>query len=190
MGIILKKFYLITLIICLLFNVKSSYANAVCEAKMLEAAKQYAVPVAILYAVGTTETYHEDSLQPNALNIDGNSIFPKTKEQAMAIIKQAKLRGAKMIDIGCMQINEHYHKKHFESVEAMLDPTANVSYAAKFLKTLYQKDGQWTLAVADYHTGGGNLLERQRYLCRVIDNIVKNGFGNPTMESKRFCNNR
>ncbi len=53
--------------------------------------------------------------------------------------------GATLIDLGCMQINHHYHAEHFKSVEEMLDPRRNVDYAARFLTRLKSRHdtGRW-----------------------------------------------
>jgi soluble lytic murein transglycosylase-like protein len=58
-----------------------------------------------------------------------------------------------LIDLGCMQINHRYHGAEFSSVGAMLDPHANVDYAARFLARLHARHETWTMAVARYHAG-------------------------------------
>ena len=67
-------------------------------------------------------------------------------------------RGIKLIDLGCMQINHHYHnpRRNFESPAHMLDPALNVEYAARFLRELRDREGDWTRAVARYHAGRAN----------------------------------
>ena len=55
-----------------------------------------------------------------------------------------------------MQINHYFHAEPFASVKAMLDPAANVDYAARFLKELRSREGSWTMAVARYHAGPNN----------------------------------
>jgi soluble lytic murein transglycosylase-like protein len=86
-----------------------------------------------------------------------------------------------------MQINHHYHARHFASVEEMLDPAKNVEYGARFLKELYQREGSWTMAVARYHAGPDNDAAQKKYVCRVIANMVATGFGEWTSEAKAFC---
>jgi len=161
--------------------------SSICEEQILEASKRYNVPFGILYAVGLTETGHKDSLQPYALNVNGKGYFAKSEAQAMKIFNKARKRGAKLIDLGCMQINHHYHSQHFSSPRAMLQPAENVAYAAKFLSELYQREGSWTLAVARYHAGPNNNPAQKRYVCRVLHNMVASGFGNWTPAAKSFC---
>jgi len=173
----------------LLFSAQYAFAHNICDAYMINASQNYNVPLPILYAVSMTEAGVKQTIQPYALNIDGKGVFPKTKKEALLIIAKAKKHGAKYIDVGCMQINELYHGKHFSSLVDMLDPKLNINYGAKFLKELYEKQKSWTIAVARYHTGDRNSQEQKRYLCKVIKNLVATGFGGSIKASARFCSN-
>ena len=143
---------------------------------MTLAAQKHGVPLGMLYAVGLTETGRGKSLQPYALNIDGRATYADERRGPRPV-QEAAAAGAKLIDIGCMQINHHYHARHFASAEQMLDPAANVDYAARFLKELKAREGNWTMAVARYHAGPDNDPAQKRYVCRVIVNMVATGFG-------------
>lgn len=158
-----------------------------CEREMLRAATKHGVPIGMLYAVGLTETGRGDSLQPFALNIEGRASYDQRKEDAVRRFEAARAAGKKLIDIGCMQVNHHFHAQRFASVEEMFDPAANVDYAARFLKELRAREGSWTMAVARYHAGPDNNPAQQRYVCRVIANMVATGFGSWTPQSLRFC---
>ncbi len=162
-------------------------AVRLCERQMQRAAHQYGVPLGILYAVGLTETGRKNSLHPYALNVAGRSYFAKSAPEALAAIKRARNRGIRLIDVGCMQINIHYHLDKFSSVKAMLDPAQNVNYAARFLSELKQREKSWTMAVARYHAGPNNDPAQKRYVCRVIHNIVASGYGRWTPNSLKFC---
>ncbi|WP_297838759.1 transglycosylase SLT domain-containing protein [uncultured Roseibium sp.] len=159
----------------------------VCEREMISAARKYNVPLGVLYAVGLTETGRRNSLYPYALNIEGKSVFPPSRQAAKQDVIAAQQHGKKLIDIGCMQINHHYHGDQFRSVDQMLEPRANVQYAARFLKDLRRRQGSWTMAVARYHAGPNNDPAQKRYVCTVIRNMVASGFGNWTQQSKQFC---
>jgi soluble lytic murein transglycosylase-like protein len=167
----------------------SAYAEGehLCEREMARAAVKYDVPLAVLYAVGLTETGQKQSLHPFALNLAGPSFFFATRQEALRRFDEAKKSGIKLIDIGCMQINHFYHSSHFQSLEAMFDPRENVDYAARFLKELKQKEGSWTLAAARYHAGPNNDPAQKRYICTVIRNMVVSGFGAWTPNAKDFC---
>ncbi|MFU0505468.1 transglycosylase SLT domain-containing protein [Pseudaminobacter sp. NGMCC 1.201702] len=163
-----------------------AFANP-CEPEILRAADRYQVPVGILYAVGLTETGRKGSLQPNALNIEGKAVFPASRREAVLAVERARRNGAKLIDLGCMQINHHYHAEHFRSIDDMLDPRRNVDYAARFLVKLHSRHETWSMAVARYHAGPDNDPAQKRYVCRVIANMVATGFGKWTSNARAFC---
>ena len=159
-----------------------------CEPEILRAADRYGIPLGILYAVGLTETGKRGSLQPNALNIEGKAVFPASAGAAVRLFAEARGNGAKLIDIGCMQINHHYHGAAFGGVAEMLDPHRNVDYAARFLADLHRRHVSWSMAVARYHAGPNNDPAQKQYVCRVIANMVATGFGAWTANARQFCN--
>lgn len=158
-----------------------------CEREMARAAEKYGVPLGMLYAVGLTETGRGDSLRPYALNIEGRGVYDIDRGEAVRRFEKARREGARLIDVGCMQVNHHFHGKNFASVEDMLDPARNVDYAARFLVELKAREGTWTKAVARYHAGPNNDPAQKRYICRVIANMVATGFGTWTAEARAFC---
>ena len=159
----------------------------ICEREMISASTRHKVPLGVLYAVGMTETGRKGSLQPYALNIEGKTVFTTSERAALKSFKMARLTGKKLIDLGCMQVNHHYHGDKFSSVEDMLDPKKNVEYAAKFLSKLRVQEGSWTMAVARYHAGPNNNAAQKRYVCLVIKNLVASDFGAWTPEARKFC---
>jgi soluble lytic murein transglycosylase-like protein len=159
-----------------------------CETEILRASDRYGVPAGILYAVGLTETGNKGSLQPNAMNIEGKALFPASRGAALQAFSDAESQGAKLVDVGCMQINVHYHAEHFRSVSDMFDPRQNVDYAARFLSQLKRRHTSWSMAVARYHAGPDNDPAQKRYVCRVIANMVATGFGKWTTNARDFCN--
>lgn len=165
----------------------TSAAEKVCERHMAHYAKTYELPLGILYAVGLTETGRRETLHPHALNIEGKSRFAKDRRSALAIFRSAHRKGARLIDVGRMQINHHWHGKAFSSLEEMFDPQRNVAYAARFLRRLRAREGNWTLAVARYHAGPNNNPAQKRYVCSVIRNMVASGFGRWTAKARKFC---
>jgi soluble lytic murein transglycosylase-like protein len=165
---------------------RSAAPNA-CEREMTRAAKRYDIPLGVLYAVGLTETGKRGSLQPFAMNIEGRAHYSKSVADAVEYFLEARADGAVLIDIGCMQINQHYHGDAFASVEEMFDPRKNVDYAAAFLQQLKAREGSWTMAVARYHAGPNNNPAQKRYVCSVIANMVATGFGSWTRNARLFC---
>lgn len=162
--------------------------QGLCERYVSRAARNYGIPIGVLYAVGMTESGKKGNLHPYAMNIGGEARFPDTVEKAMRELHDAQRRGVRLIDIGCMQINHYYHRENFSSDRAMFDPARNVEYAASFLKSLKQRHKTWAMAVARYHAGPDNDVAQKQYVCRVIRNMVVAGAGNWTPAAKKFCN--
>jgi soluble lytic murein transglycosylase-like protein len=154
---------------------------------MLRASRTFGVPLGVLYAVGLTETGGAAGMRPYLLNVEGRPVAASSRAEAVREFNAARRNGAILIDLGCMQINHHFHGAKFESVEAMLDPARNVEYAARFLKELRASQGSWTMAAARYNAGPNNDAAQRRYVCRVITNLVKSGFGSWTEPARAFC---
>ena len=166
---------------------RAEASGSACEQEIQAAAAKYGVPEGILYSVGLTETGRKGSLHPYALNIEGKVLYPGSEREALTAFRRAEASGARLIDLGCMQINHHYHGENFASVEQMLEPRVNVEYAARFLKRLHDRHETWTMAVARYHAGPNNDPAQKQYVCRVISNLVATGYGNWTANARQFC---
>jgi soluble lytic murein transglycosylase-like protein len=162
----------------------------ICEREMIHAANEHAVPLAVLYAVALTETGQRGALNAYAMNVEGRPVFSAELREALERFASARRAGAVLIDIGCMQVNHHFHGAKFSSVEAMFDPRLNVGYAARFLKALRASEGSWTAAVARYHAGPKNVPAQKTYVCAVIGNMVASGFGSWTEAAREFCRPR
>jgi soluble lytic murein transglycosylase-like protein len=151
------------------------------------AAQVYGIPLQILYSVALTETGSGGTLNPYEMNVDGRAVHSSNLDEALARFALERSRGAKLIDIGCMQINHHWHGSHFRSLAEMFDPEQNVQYAASYLKSLYQDAGSWTVAVARYNAGPGNPQAQRTYVCAVIAHMVASGEGRWTPNARVFC---
>ncbi len=144
-------------------------ANAVATDSLIEGAKlctkyisryerQYGIPTHLLAAISTTESgrYHKGlkiSIPwPWTINVEGKGYYFDTKQEAIAAVKQHRARGAKSIDVGCMQVNLVHHADAFTSLDKAFEPEHNVQYAASFLRNLYQDGKSWKKAAADYHS--------------------------------------
>ncbi|MBW3097356.1 transglycosylase SLT domain-containing protein [Pseudohoeflea sp. DP4N28-3] len=169
-------------------NAAAAPRQNACEAMILAAAAKWQVPAGILHSVGLIESGRRGVLHPYALNIAGRTVFAESRQQALREFKRARAQGQDLIDLGCMQINYHYHGAEFASPADMLDPEQNVDYAARFLHKLHQRHQSWTMAVARYHAGPDNDPAQRRYICRVIRNLVVVGHGGWTPQARAFCN--
>ena len=110
--------------------------------------QEYNIPKGLLLAVAKTES----NLELYVLNIDGRSIIPANKANALKAIHKALDEGITNIDIGPSQINYRWHKHNFSSVEEMLSPEANIKYAGKLLSRLRKTHGNWHKAIRHYHS--------------------------------------
>lgn len=81
-----------------------------------------------------------------------DSFYLPTKDAAIAKVRELKAGGRTNIDVGCMQINLHYHPNAFASLDEAFDPNSNVAYGTKFLKELRMKTRSWGKATAFYHS--------------------------------------
>lgn len=127
-----------------------------CDHAAVLASQDTAVPLAILWALTRTETGHFQNKTlvpwPWTVNAAGTGHWLITKQQALKTAKAAIHKNAKSTDIGCFQLNYHWHGKQFGSLANMLDPMKNAAYAAKFLGQLYQETGNWISAAGRFHS--------------------------------------
>jgi len=89
---------------------------------------------------------------PWTVYAEGRGRYLPSKAAAIKEVETLKAKGVKNIDVGCMQINLHYHPDAFSDLEAALDPKENTLYAAKLLKSLREESRSWNIAIAHYHS--------------------------------------
>jgi hypothetical protein len=133
-------------------------ANAeLCRAAIAAAERDMRVPDRLMQAIGVIESGRRDPggavlPWPWTINVEGVGEVFDTKAQAIAAVQAHRARGARSIDVGCMQVNLMYHGDAFASLEEAFDPAANARYAARFLLRLLDQQGSWPRAVAGYHS--------------------------------------
>ncbi len=129
---------------------------ALCERAILNAARRGGVPPEVLYAVALTETGRKsgDRVRPYpwAINREGKGHWFKTRDEALAFAEDSLSQGRKSFDVGCVQINYRWHGHAFPSLDDMFDPEWTATYAAQFLRTLYEERGDWSAAAGAYHS--------------------------------------
>lgn len=106
------------------------------------------IPVGMLSSIAEVESKQN----PYAINANRKSHNFKNQNDAVKYVKQLSAKGVKNISVGCCQLHYATHLKNFESINDMLTPQKNISYAAKLLKGLYNKYGSWEKAIKMYHT--------------------------------------
>lgn len=140
----------------------------ICEQAALQVAAETGVPADILGALTLTETGRplDGVLRPWpwAVNAEGAGSWFDDPLKAMAFAQARIGAGRPNVDIGCFQINYHWHGKKFTSLAEMFDPLANARYAAQFLRELHAESGDWRLAAGTFHSRRPE--DASRYLAR------------------------
>jgi hypothetical protein len=109
---------------------------------------QKGIPQDLLKAVAKVES----GISPWAINEGGRSHIFKSKEAAVKYIKDLVEVGTTNFSVGCMQLHYASHRRHFKSVEAMIEPENNIAHAAKLLKSLERRHGSMERAIKLYHS--------------------------------------
>lgn len=143
-------------------------ASAICTRAAQAASKAEGVPLSVLLAISLNETgrRRDGAFRPWpwTVNMEGAGHWFDAPDQALAYTQQELARGATSFDVGCFQINYRWHGQHFASIQAMFDPVANATYAARFLRDLYAEHGSWEAAAGAYHSRTPEFA--QRYTAR------------------------
>jgi len=129
-----------------------------CTRHLPKAEKYHNIPTHWLAAIASTESgrYHKRlGLMlpwPWTINVKGKGYYFDSKAEAIKKINEYRAKGITSIDVGCMQVNMHYHGHAFENVQQALEPRHNVAYAAKFLRSNFEDLRSWKKATAAYHS--------------------------------------
>ncbi len=135
----------------------STPAAGLCRAAILAAERASGVPDRLMQAIGVIESGRRDAQGqvapwPWTINVEGQGYTFDSKAEAIAAVNAHRARGARSIDVGCMQVNLLHHGQAFASLEDAFDPVHNARYAARFLLQLLTQTGSWPRAVAGYHS--------------------------------------
>ena len=142
-----------------------------CAAAISVAERDAGMPAGLLGAIAKVETGRralDGSVQPWpwSYNAAGDGRYAASNAEALQEVRAIQARGVRSIDIGCMQVNLLHHPDAFPSLEAGFDPTTNVAYAVRYLRSLQARTGDWHQAVALYHsaTPERGLIYQQRVM--------------------------
>lgn len=131
-------------------------AAALCERAIVVGASRGGVPTEMLHAIALTETGRMTGGRlrpwPWAINREGRGYWFESREQALAFAQASLEEGRRSFDVGCFQVNYHWHGHNFPSLEAMFDQEVNGTYAAQFLRSLHDEFGDWSRAAGAYHS--------------------------------------
>lgn len=132
------------------------YSAALCEQAIVNGARRGGIPPEVLHAVALTETGRNQNGKmrpwPWAINREGKGFWFKNQEEALAFARESLAEGRESFDVGCVQINYRWHGHAFPSLEQMFDPEYTATYAAQFLRNLYEERGSWSEAAGAYHS--------------------------------------
>lgn len=174
---------IITMLIALLGSQPAAFATPTPSRATAEAAKlchaligraevELNIPRHLLQAIALVESGRTVASPPSEGNkkafkawpwtvmAEGRGRYLPSKTAAIREVKKLRKKGVSNIDVGCMQVNLHYHGDAFTSLEEAFDPIHNVAYAATFLSKLREDRHSWTMAVKFYHSSN---RERQSY---------------------------
>jgi hypothetical protein len=130
--------------------------GALCEIAITYGAASAGIPREVLHAIALAETGRLEGGRlrpwPWAVNREGRGYWFASGEEALAFARRSVGEGRHSFDVGCFQINFHWHGRNFPSLEAMHDPKTGAVYAARFLRDLHAEFGDWVAAAGAYHS--------------------------------------
>ncbi len=115
------------------------------------------VPVKILWGIALNESKVKTNLGrvvawPFTLNHKGKGYYFNSAQELKTKINHLITSGETLFDVGIAQVNYHWHKDNFSSIDEMINPHTNLTYAAQYLKQHYAKHEDWWEAVGLYHS--------------------------------------
>lgn len=131
---------------------------ALCERAVASQESAHRIPPKLLHAISLAESgrwdadRRENFAWPWTVTSGGEGQYYPTKKAAIRAVRALQRKGVRNIDVGCMQVNLHYHPDAFRSLDEAFDPMANARYAAAFLARLREDQRSWVRAVKHYHS--------------------------------------
>ena len=159
---------------CCLFSL-SLPAMASFNELLASVSDETGVPAEIIEAVCTHESqsFHNGKRQPWpwTLNVGGRGLWFKTQHSAVIYAALELMDGTEPVklDVGMCQINWYWHGEGFASIGALMDPRANITYAANHLKEV-KKGQSWEYAVGAYHSPS-NQAKAKEYTSAVLSSL-------------------
>ncbi|MEK9673913.1 MAG: lytic transglycosylase domain-containing protein [Rhodospirillaceae bacterium] len=136
----------------------SENAREVCQNATGALERQLGIPKHLLTAIARTESGRHDPetgenfAWPWTVTARGKGQYFATKAEAKAEVEILLTQGVTNIDVGCMQVNLHYHWNAFRTLDDAFDPKTNAAYAAGFLKSKFDDARNWLTAAGQYHS--------------------------------------
>lgn len=146
---------------------KNVFSKKDCQAFIKQMEVENKIPEGLLMAIAAVESEHN----PWAINCAGVSRSFTSHEDAKKFVVDLRNQGKVDINIGILQINYGAHKTCFKTAEEVLNPTKNITYAAKYLAQLKKQYGSWQMAVCFYHSPNAKCQEI--YIKKVMNALKK-----------------
>ena len=129
---------------------------------------RYQVPKVLALAIARQES----GCHPWILNISGRDVRAGSKEEALRYAQWA-MRAGRSFDVGIMQVNSYWIRKHGWPLEQVLEPANNVKIGVWILAQEIHRHGLNWKAVAYYHTPLHRNPERGRHYAQLVLGHVK-----------------
>lgn len=108
------------------------------------------LPAGLLTAIGNVESGGW------GWSVNGNDGSPGRRfasaEDAQRYTDGLLAAGARAVDVGCFQVDLYYHPEAFRRWQDGFDEDANAHAAAAILNRLHSQTGDWSSAIARYHS--------------------------------------
>jgi hypothetical protein len=156
-----------------------------CTEHVLEAEQQLSIPRGLLLSIALVESGQDGIPHPYATNVGGKAVYSDSADEARTQLLDSKGKPRANATVGCMQLSVQHHRGSFRPVERILDPAANVWYAARYLKRLRADSGSWAVAVARYN--GGNRAQQRDYACKIHHHLESLDAGSAALLESNHC---
>ena len=136
--------------VCASFATTPEADASSCSDAARTAELSHALPAGLLTAIGSVESGGW------GLSVNGNDGTPgrrfATTRDAIQYTAILLGSGVTTIDIGCFQVDLHYHANAFQRWQDAFDEDLNAGAAADILSRLHAHTGNWARAVQLYHS--------------------------------------
>jgi hypothetical protein len=136
----------------------SEDATLACGRAVTQAERDWQIPTGLLAAIGAVESGRRTStgtfpvIWPWTITAEGSGFYLPSKAAAVGMARTLQLRGVRVIDVGCFQVDLFYHPNAFANLEEAFDPDANARAAARILSLGRLNSTGWDAAIAAYHS--------------------------------------
>ncbi len=131
------------------------------------------IPSQLLSAISLAESGRWDKKRkelrpwPWTVYAEGRGRYFGDKQSAIREVRALKRKGVRNIDVGCMQVNLHWHPDAFDDLETAFDPASNVAYAGDLLTRLFKETRSWSEAMGRYHSSTRS--RKRSYAMKIMD---------------------